>query len=247
MDVIFLIVAGLITSLACGLGAIPVFFLGDRVEKWQPFLSGLASGLMVAASIEGLLQPALKSGSFTEVSTGLIAGVFLLILLRYMLHGRELEFGNLKGEGVDKSALVFIALFIHSLPEGMAMGAAQASSIHALNIFVIAAIALQNIPEGTAIALPMAESGFSRRAQFGAAVLSSIPQPIGAPLAFLLVGLVEPLLAWSLAFAAGAMLTVVAMELAPKAFGKKTWKSGVLGAFAGSVIMVLLSVMLGVS
>lgn len=245
MDIIFLIAAGLFTSLTCGLGAVPVFFLGERLESWRPFLRGLAGGLMVAASIEGLLIPAFKSGSVTQVGTGFLVGVLFLLILRYLLHGREVEIGDIKSD--HRSALVFIVLLIHSLPEGMAMGAAQASSIHALNIFVIAAIALQNIPEGTAVALPMAEAGFSRKSQFWAAVLTSIPQPIGAPLAFLLVGWVAPLLPWSLAFAAGAMLAVVALELLPGTFTRKTWQRGVPGTALGVSIMVALSMALGVS
>ena len=200
---------------------------------------------MVAAAIEGLLVPAFKNGSVTQVGTGFLAGVFFLLILRYLLRGRELGIGDIKGD--NKSVLVFIVLLIHSLPEGMAMGAAQASTIHALNIFVIAAIALQNIPEGTAIALPMAEAGASRKSQFWAAVLTSIPQPIAAPLAFLLVGLVAPLLAWSLAFAAGAMLAVVALELLPGTFTRRTWKRGTLGALLGASIMVAMSLVLGVS
>jgi zinc transporter, ZIP family len=113
-------------------------------------------------------------------------------------------------------------LFAHSLPEGLAIGTAYASDTAGLSLFVLAAIALQNVPEGTAVAIPMREAGFGRSAQFWAAVLTSAPQPPGAVLAFVLVERVRALLPISFAFAAGAMLALVVSELVPEAFGWAT-------------------------
>jgi ZIP family zinc transporter len=128
----------------------------------------------------------------------------------------------------------------------MAMGAAHASGVQGLNVFIITAIALQNVPEGTAVAIPMQTAGFGKNAQFWAAVVSSIPQPIGAPLAYILVEYVEPLLAGSMAFAGGAMLIVVAVELVPKAFPRKKWWRGAVGAVAGAAVMAALGFTLGI-
>lgn len=251
-DVLLLVAAGIVTALACGLGVVPVFFLDEkldpqgRVVASKRALRGLACGLMGVASVEGLLRPAVAQGGFIRAGIGFVVGVVFTLAMRQFMERRDVEVGNLRGSGVRKSALVFAVLFFHSLPEGMAMGAAQASGVEGLSVYVIAAIALQNIPEGTAIAIPMAGAGFGRSAMFWAAVATSIPQPIGAPLAYLLVEQMASLLPLSLAFAGGAMLAVVVVELAPDTFTRKDWKSGAVGTLAGALVMVGLGIALRV-
>ena len=122
------------------------------------------------------------------------------------------------GPGARTSALVFLVLFVHSLPEGFAVGTAFASDRAGLSLFVILAIAIQNIPEGTSVAIPMEEAGFSRTRQFWAAVGTSAPQPVGALIAFVAVEQVSGLLPFSFAFAAGAMLALIVAELLPQAY-----------------------------
>lgn len=191
-------------------------------------------------------MPELKVGGLPQTALGVLAGVLFLLALRWLMHGQDFHVGKLRGSGVRRSLLVFTVLFIHGLPEGLAMGAAQASDVARLNVFVLAAIGLQNIPEGTAVAIPMAGAGFGKSAQFWAAVLTSLPQPVGAPLAFVLVDRIRPLLPISMGFAAGAMLAVVAAELVPDAFGRKLWRQGAAGALAGVLVTVALSAALGV-
>ena len=207
---------GAATALATGLGAIPVFFLGRRASNWEPALWGLAAGVMTVASILGLLKPAVDQGSAVEVALGLTVGVAFLAIARLALRGRDIHVGKMSGAGVRLSALVFFVLFVHSLPEGFAIGTAYASDTAGLSLFVILAIALQNIPEGTSVAIPMADAGFSRTQQFWAAVLTSAPQPLGAGIAFVLVDTVRSLLPVSFAFAAGAMLALVIADLLPR-------------------------------
>ena len=122
-----------------------------------------------------------------------------------------------------------------------AIGTAFASDRAGLSLFVILAIGLQNIPEGTSVAIPMEAAGFSRSHQFWAAVLTSAPQPLGAVVAFLLVEHVEALLPFSFAFAAGAMLALVVVELVPQAFVRGSRRRAVLGAVAGGALMLLLA------
>ena len=110
---------------------------------------------------------------------------------------------------------------MHSLPEGFAIGTAYASDTAGLSLFVILAIALQNIPEGTSVAIPMEAAGFGRSQQFWAAVATSVPQPVGALLAYALVQEIESLLPFSFAFAAGAMLALVVVELAPQTYSAR--------------------------
>jgi zinc transporter, ZIP family len=243
--VLILLLAASATALATGLGAIPVFFVGGRASAWEPALWGLAAGVMTVASIVGLLLPALDDGSSTAVASGLAAGVAFLAIARIALGRSDVHVGELRGAGVRTSVLVFSVLFVHSLPEGFAIGTAYASDIAGLSLFVILAIGLQNIPEGTSVAIPMAEAGFSRRQQFWAAVLTSALQPVGALAAFLMVETIHGLLPVSFAFAAGAMLALVATDLLPRTFRSRSWR-GPLGVLAGAAIMLALSAVLGV-
>ena len=139
------------------------------------------------------------------------------------------------GPGARTSALVFLVLFVHSLPEGFAVGTAFASDRAGLSLFVILAIAIQNIPEGTSVAIPMEEAGFSRARQFWAAVGTSAPQPVGALIAFVAVEQISGLLPFSFAFAAGAMLALIAVEMLPQAYsgpGARGPSAGVAGGAA---------------
>ena len=240
-----LIAAGCATALATGLGAIPVWSLGERAKTLRPFLRGLAAGLMSVASVLGLLVPAATRGTGPEVLAGAATGVGFLLATRRWLRDRDVHVGALRGAGVRRSLLVFAVLFVHSLPEGFAVGTAYAAG-EGLALYVILAIALQNVPEGTSVAIPMQDAGFSRTAQFWTAVATSAPQPVGAVVAFLLVEQIRALLPVSFAFAAGAMLTLVAVELVPQAFRRDTWRFAAAGTVAGGAMMVVLSVVLGV-
>lgn len=242
---LILLLAASATTLATGLGAIPVFFLGGRASEWEPALWGLAAGVMAVAAVAGLLLPALDEGSSAAVGYGLIAGVAFLAVARLALGRSDVHVGELRGAGVRTSVLVFSVLFVHSLPEGFAIGTAYASEVAGLSLFVILAIGLQNIPEGTSVAIPMAEAGFSRGQQFWAAVLTSVLQPVGALAAYLMVETIEGLLAVSFAFAAGAMLALVATDLLPGTFRSRGWR-GPLGVLAGAGLMLGLSTVLGV-
>lgn len=244
-DVIVLLLAASGTALATGLGAIPVFFLGQRAGQLTPFLLGVAAGVMGVASIAGLLIPATEEGSLPAVLGGLAMGAGLLVVVRRRLDPRATFMGR-AGPGARTSALVFLVLFVHSLPEGFAIGTAFASDRAGLSLFVILAIAIQNIPEGTSVAIPMATAGFSRARQFWAAVGTSAPQPIGALVAFLLVEQVDALLPFSFAFAAGAMLCLISVELLPKAYSGLDRIGPSVGAALGAAVMLALSFALGV-
>ncbi len=246
MDIALLALAGGATALATGLGAVPVFMLGARAERLRPLLWGITVGLMGVASIVGLLLPALDEGRPGEVIAGGVVGVVFMLGTRRWLAGHDLHVAGLKGVGVRRALLVFAVLFAHSLPEGLAIGTAYASDTKGLGLFVILAIGLQNVPEGTSVAIPMESAGFGRRQQFWAAVLTSAPQPFGAVLAFLLVEQVSALLAFSFAFAAGAMLSLVVLELVPQGFTREGWPGATAGALLGGGAMLALAAVLGV-
>ena len=246
MDIAVLALAGGATALATGLGAVPVFMLGPRAEALRPFLWGLAVGLMAVASLVGLILPALDEGSTAEVAIGLAVGVLFLLASRRLLSHRDPHIAGLRGAGVRRSVLVFAVLLVHSLPEGFAIGTAFASDTEGLALFVFLAIALQNIPEGTSVSIPMQGAGFGRSQQFWAAVLTSAPQPVGAVIAYLAVEQITGLLPLSFAFAAGAMLALVVVELLPQALAPGGRWRAVFGSALGAALMLLLAALLGV-
>jgi ZIP family zinc transporter len=245
MEYAVLALAGSATALATGVGALPISRLGVHAGTLRPVLWGMTVGLMTVASIVGLLLPALDEGSTRSVVAGLICGVAFLGVSRRALRSRDVHVGRLHGAGVRQSALVFAVLFVHSLPEGFAIGTAFASDTQGLGLFVVLAIALQNVPEGVSVAIPMQEAGFRPRQQFWAAVLTSAPQPVGALIAYALVQQVEALLAFSFAFAAGAMLALV-VDLVPVAFKRGTLTLSIAGVAIGALLMLLLAALVGV-
>ncbi len=246
MDVLTLALAAIGTMFATGLGAIPVWWLGESADRLRPALWGLTIGVMGVASVVGLLQPAIDTGSAGAVVGGLAAGTAFLLVSRRRLDARQVSVAGLSGPGVRRSVLVFGVLLVHSLPEGLAIGTAYASGTEGLGLFVILAIAVQNIPEGTSVAIPMASAGFGRARQFWAAVATSAPQPVGALLAYALVERVEGLLPFSFAFAAGAMLALVFVELAPTAFARGGRTLAALGTAGGGLLMLALAAVFGV-
>lgn len=244
-EVLVLLLAASATALATGIGAIPVFLFGERTKRLTPLLLGFAAGVMGVAAIAGLLMPAMDEGSGLEVVGGLAIGVAFLALVRRRFDADHGFMGR-SGPGARTSALVFLVLFVHSLPEGLAVGTAFASDRAGLSLFVILAIGIQNVPEGTSVAIPMQEAGFGRARQFWAAVATSAPQPVGALIAFLAVEEVSGLLPLSFAFAAGAMLALIVVEMLPKAYAGPSALGPSVGVLAGAAVMLGLSFALGV-
>ena len=233
------------TALATGVGAIPVFFLGSGARALRPFLWGLASGVMGVAAIAGLLMPALDEGTTAQVLGGLIGGLVFLAVARRGLQSADPHVAGLHGADLRTAILTFGVLSVHSLPEGLAIGTAYASETAGLGLFVIVAIAIQNVPEGTSVSIPMSEAGFGRAWLFWGAVLTSAPQPAGALAAYALVEEVDALLPVSFAFAGGAMLALVAIEMLPTAV-RGGRLSAALGILGGAGAMLAFSLALGV-
>ena len=160
--------------------------------------------------------------------------------------GRDVHVGALRGAGVRRSVLVFGVLLVHSLPEGFAIGTAYASDASRSRPVRHPRHRAPEHPRGDRVAIPMQDAGFSPSQQFWAAVATSAPQPVGAVIAYVLVEQIEGLLPFSFAFAAGAMLALVAIELIPQAFTRRTWPMALAGAAGGSALMLALSAAIGV-
>ena len=243
-------------------GAACVFFLKNELKPLvQKALLGFASGVMVAASVWSLLIPSMDMAAgmgrmaFFPAAAGLLLGVFFLLLMDRVIP--HLHLGSSVAEGpktsLKKTTMLVLAVTLHNIPEGMAVGVvfagamAQNSGITAAAAFVLTAgIAIQNFPEGAIISLPLKSEGHTtRKKAFVYGALSGIVEPAAAFITILLAELIQPALPYLLAFAAGAMLYVVVEELIPEASEGEHSNIGTIGFAVGFVIMMILDVALG--
>lgn len=243
------------------IGSAFVFFMKKEMPVLlQKALLGFASGIMVAASVWSLLIPSMEMSAGEGICTvlpaaiGFIAGMGFLLAVDYLTP--HLHIGDESPEGlkarISKTAMLALAVTIHNIPEGMAVGVVIAGSLQdGIGIAPAAAmataigIAIQNIPEGAIISMPMRAAGNSRRKSFLIGGLSGIVEPIGAVLVILLASLMTPILPYFLAFAAGAMLYVVVEELIPEASVGQHSNISTIGFAIGFVLMMVLDVVLG--
>jgi ZIP family zinc transporter len=201
---------------------------------------------MTVAAIAGLLVPAFDEGDAAVVVVSALVGAAGLLASRAAMQRHAAPAGVLASEAGRRSALVFGVLFVHSLPEGLAIGSAYASTRSGLSAFVITAIAIQNIPEGTATAIPMRAAGYRPSAQVGAAILTSAPQIPGALLAWAAVEQISGILPAAFALAAGAMLTLVGADLLPDAWSKGPRGPVAAGCILGAATMAAIAALLQV-
>lgn len=239
----------LVPFLGTSLGAACVFFLRSLHTTVEKILLGFAAGVMIAASVWSLLLPAIERAApmgtwaFVPAAGGVCIGFFLLMWLDRCLPEPQFLSGN------AKSGMMTLAVTLHNIPEGMAVGAAFAGALSghvaAASAFALAAgIAIQNIPEGAIISMPLAAGGTKKGAAFAVGVGSGAVEPAGAALMLVLTGWLTPLLPWCLAFAAGAMLYVVAEQLLPDVGDRRSMR-GVAAFALGFVLMMSLDVALG--
>ena len=251
----------LIPLLGTMLGASFVFFMkNDMPDRLQKALLGFASGVMVAASVWSLLIPAIEmpqsSGAMQVMpaAVGFLLGIDFLLLVDELTP--HLHVGSNQPEGLrsrlSRTAMLALAVTIHNLPEGMAVGVvfAGATEGHA-DISLMGAlamslgIAIQNIPEGAIISMPMRAAGNSRGKAFLIVSLSGIVEPLGGLLIILLASLFLPAMPYLLAFAAGAMMYVVVEELIPEASSGTHSNLSTIGFAIGFVLMMVLDVVMG--
>jgi zinc transporter ZupT len=248
-------VAGLLASLACGLGVLPLAFNGWKLQNKVGLGYAFAAGLMFSASVYNLLLPAFTIGETTagglvpvlKVLVGMGLGAAFLAWVEHALTPERLAHSSLKDLGGRTGALVFLAMTFHSIPEGVAVGVGYGAETHlpqgqGFAQYVALAIGIHNIPEGLAVALPLRLRGVSLVKCFFLAVFTSLPQPIAAVPASLLVWLFEPLMLPLLGFAAGAMMYLVLMELVPEALAQHGRSETAWLFLAGFGLMALVQV-----
>ena len=243
------------------LGAACVFFMQKAMNiTLQKILSGFAAGVMVAASVWSLLIPSMDMAenlgklAFLPAAAGMMFGIaFLLFLDRLIPH---LHVNEEKPEGpktsLKKSSMLILAVTLHNIPEGMAVWAvfagmlADSELITVMGAFALSiGIAIQNLPEGAIISMPVCAAGLSKKKAFMYGMLSGVVEPVGAVLTIWLSGFLIPLLPYLLSFAAGAMIYVVVEELIPEAVEGEHTNIGTISFAVGFVLMMALDVALG--
>lgn len=251
----------LIPFLGTALGAACVFFMKKALsDAVQRSLTGFAAGVMVAASVWSLLIPAIEQSagmgkrSFLPAFLGFWLGILFLLALDHIIP--HLHANSAQAEGpksrLQRTTMMVLAVTLHNIPEGMAVGLSFARAAqHTDGVFNAAALALalgiglQNFPEGAAISLPLRQEGFSSFRSFVYGSLSAIVEPIFGILVVLIADSITPWMPWLLSFAAGSMLYVVVEELIPEAHLGEHSHIGTMGVMAGFVVMMILDVALG--
>ena len=259
----FEVIKGLaVPFLGTSLGAACVFPMKNSFSiTIQRILTGFAAGVMTAASVWSLLIPAIEQSegkmgrlAFIPAAAGFLAGIAFLLLLDKLIP--HLHMNSDKAEGIkaklSKNTMLLLAVTLHNIPEGMAVGVVYAglfygnTNISAAEAFALAlGIAIQNFPEGAIISMPLRAGGMSKPKAFLMGVLSGAAEPVGAILTILAAGLVIPAMPYLLSFAAGAMIYVVVEELIPEMSEGEHSNVGTISFAGGFTAMMILDVALG--
>lgn len=251
----------LIPFVGTTLGAAMVFFMRKEMNgKIQKGLLGFASGVMIAASVWSLLIPAIEMSEeqggipWMPAAVGFLLGIGFLLLLDTLMPHLHLNEDTPEGlpSNLKKTTMLVLAVTLHNIPEGMAVGVTFAGILAGNTMISLAGafalsigIAIQNFPEGAIISMPLRSEGQSKGKAFLYGAASGVVEPIAALLTILLTSLVVPILPYLLAFAAGAMIYVVVEELVPESQTGKHTNIGTIGVAVGFVLMMVLDVALG--
>ena len=227
-------------------GAAAVFFLkGNTNPRFHRAMLGFAAGVMTAASVWSLLIPSIETaGTWIPAVAGFLIGTAAMMVLDLLVPDFDMSIGRFPKLG--ENMMLFIAVTLHNIPEGMAVGVAFSGAISGILPFsealtLAVGISVQNFPEGTIISAPLVTEGMDKKKAFFYGVISGAVEPIASVITVLLTWLVAPILPYLLSFAAGAMIYVVTHELIPESKSK----IGTAGTAAGFALMMLLDVAMG--
>ncbi len=256
-----ILLGAFIPMLGTTLGAAAVFFMKGRMpDRLQKALLGFASGVMIAASVWSLIIPAIDMAeaaggvAWLPAVVGFLAGVGFLLLLDTLIPHMHMDSDCPEGRacGLGKSKMLVLAVALHNLPEGMAVGVVLAGMLSGSGVISVASafalsigIAIQNLPEGAIISMPLVGTGLSRKKAFGYGFMSGVVEPVGTIITLLLTAFIQPVLPYILSFAAGAMIYVVVEELIPESQAGAHSNIGTIGAALGFALMMILDVALG--
>lgn len=250
-----------IPFLGTALGSAMVFFMKNKMNiQLEKLLLGFASGVMIAASVWSLIIPSIELAErqgiiqWLPAAVGFMLGILFLLVLDSIIPHLHLDSDKPEGvkSGLKKTTMLVLAVTLHNLPEGMAVGVTLAGAVMGNTGITLAGalslavgIAVQNFPEGAIISMPLKSEGVSKKRAFAYGVLSGIVEPVGALITVVLAGKVINILPYLLSFAAGAMIYVVTEELIPASQYGKHSNIGTIGVALGFVVMMILDVALG--
>ncbi|MFC1936531.1 ZIP family metal transporter [Chloroflexota bacterium] len=236
-----MIIGTTITVLSNGLGGLPFVFTKKFPKEIARLSWAVSGGLMLSASVFNLIIPGLEDGGITPLAIGILLGAGAMVGVTYWLEDRDFAIQGITDAGSRRIILVLVTLFIHSFPEGIALGVAYGSGEINLGIIMTIAIAIHNIPEGLAVALPLRAEGISGWRCVGWAIFSGIPQLIAAIPAYLAVIAFRPILPYAFGFAAGAMILLVLSEMIPESRSTEKQRiSSATAGISGFLLMMLL-------
>ncbi len=260
-DITKVIIGVVLPFVGTALGSGTIFFLKDSMGvKLQKALLGFASGVMLAASVWSLLIPSIEMSeangglAWLPAVIGFLLGMGFLLLLDTVIPHLHLNDDRPEGKpsSLGKSFMLVLAVTLHNIPEGMAVGVVLAGILEGSTVITSAGalalsigIAIQNFPEGAVISAPLVSNGLSKKKAFLYGTMSGIVEPLGAVLTILLTSLVTPVLPYVLSFAAGAMVYVVVEELIPESQSGEHSNIGTIGVALGFALMMVLDVTLG--
>ena len=239
------------------IGSLAVFLMKKEFNiKIEKFLYGFAAGIMVAASVWSLIIPSIEMAEKQNViawipaSIGFVLGILFLLLINYFVS--KLNNNRKEKKKIEKTFIMALAVTLHNIPEGMAVGVCFAGVLtQNVGITISGAmalaigIAIQNIPEGAIISMPLKNEGISKIKSFFYGILSGIVEPISAVITLLITGTIEVVLPYLLSFAAGAMIYVVVQDLIPESKSEKIINIGIIGFTLGFLLMMIMDVALG--
>lgn len=257
--VLTVLLVSLLAGSATGVGALPILVTSSFSHRVYDAALGLAAGIMFGAAVFALIVPAMEIGSLSEVLVGiLLGGPFLLVANRSIPHvhllinGRktaepDAEIAPEDADTTRRALLIGGSITIHNVPEGLAIGIAFGSGLEGVGIALAIAIAIQNVPDGFAMAVPASKTGLSDAKTILYTTLSGgVPEPIAAVAGFALVALVTQLFPLAAGFAAGTMIAVIFREMIPQSHGHGYADEATLTFLSGFAIMLFVDTALAV-
>lgn len=239
------LIGSTISALSTGLGAIPILFMKHLSHRWRDILLAYTAGIMTSASMLSLIPEALMQSNVLIVAVGLLLGTFTLLFLEHKVPHMDLEDPNARhlfNLNIDKQAfLIIAAITLHNLPEGLSVGVSYASSNDALGPLIAFSIGLQNAPEGFLVALFLVNQQVNKWKALGIATLTGVVEIVTSLFGYYLSSVIDNLVPYGLAFAAGAMMFIVYKELIPESHGHGFQRAATVSFVLGLITMLALT------
>lgn len=235
------LLGSILSALSTGLGALPILFLqGSITHRWRDILLAFTAGIMMTASMLGLIPEALNYGGIIEISIGLFLGVLILTTLERAIPHIDLAHSKSGIEFDEKAMLIIAAITLHNIPEGLSVGVSYATSISDTGNLIAFAIGLQNAPEGFLVALFLINQNIGKGKAFLIATATGAVEIIASLSGYYLTSYVDFLVPYGLSFAAGAMLFIIYKELIPESHGDGNEQNATYSFITGILFMVIL-------